>query len=128
MLETKRSAPCCAVSRQVTYVDPGRRGWRSACRPRAGFLRAGRAERDPRRLPESVLAALVDAGYVRSRRARRDARQRVWLALTPEGHQNYNARVAALHEIVGGADEKDQTARSRHLPGRYGPTPDLAQE
>jgi DNA-binding MarR family transcriptional regulator len=87
--------------------------------------------RDALSVSDSVLskqlAVLVDAGYVRSRRARRDARQRVWLALTPEGRENYDAHVAALHEIVGDADEQDRTARPRHLSGRYGPAPDLAQ-
>lgn len=47
------------------------------------------------------LALLADAEYVRSRRAKRDARQRVWLALTREGRDAFDAHVAALREIVG---------------------------
>lgn len=52
------------------------------------------------------LAVLAAARYVRSRRATRDTRQRVWVALTPEGRWVYAAHVAALREIVGDAAER----------------------
>jgi DNA-binding MarR family transcriptional regulator len=87
--------------------------------------------RDALSVSDSVLskqlAVLAEAGYVRSRRARRDARQRVWLALTPEGLERFRAHVAALHEIVGDAGEHEQAPRPRRISGLHGPAPGLAE-
>lgn len=49
------------------------------------------------------VAALVDAGYVSQERSRTDSR-RVWLSLTKEGKRAYRSHVAALREIVAGAE------------------------
>ena len=61
--------------------------------------------RDTLALSDSLLSKqltiLGQAGYLRSRRAKRDSRQRVWLALTREGHAAFAEHVAALREIVG---------------------------
>lgn len=49
------------------------------------------------------VAALVDAGYVSQERSRTDSR-RIWLSLTKEGKRAYRSHVAALREIVAGAE------------------------
>ncbi len=73
--------------------------------------------RDTLSVSDSVLSkqlsVLAEAGYVRSRRAKRDTRQRVWLALTPEGRDGFGAHVAALREIVGNAGEEEQRVVSQ---------------
>ncbi len=85
--------------------------------------------RDTLSLSDSVLskqlAVLARAGYVRSRRAKRDARQRVWLAFTPEGRRAFGAHVAALREIVGDTeDEADERVRGpREATAGYVPGP-----
>lgn len=77
--------------------------------------------RDTLSLSDSVLskqlAILAQAGYVRSRRAKRDSRQRVWLALTPEGRRAFAGHVAALREIVGDQDERKALPAARAEPG-----------
>nr|WP_203232760.1 transcriptional regulator [Streptomyces sp. 769] len=47
------------------------------------------------------VTVLMEAGYVEQRKAVRNTRQRVWLRLTPEGRQAYQAHLAALRAIVG---------------------------
>ncbi|GHI06043.1 MarR family transcriptional regulator [Streptomyces cellostaticus] len=47
------------------------------------------------------VTVLTEAGYVEQRKALRDTRQRVWLRLTREGRQAYQAHLAALRAIVG---------------------------
>ena len=58
---------------------------------------------------ESVLSkhvkTLEEAGYVAIRKATSDARQRTWLALTPEGRKAFAAHAAALRALVGGASQ-----------------------
>ncbi len=79
--------------------------------------------RDTLSVSDSVLskqlAVLAEAGYVRSRRAKREARQRVWLALTPEGQAGFAAHVAALREIVGDTDEQARVMRPAHATVRH---------
>ncbi|MGV9456731.1 transcriptional regulator [Streptomyces sp. NPDC003635] len=47
------------------------------------------------------VTVLMEAGYVEQRKAVRDTRQRVWLRLTRQGRQAYQAHLAALRAIVG---------------------------
>lgn len=69
------------------------------------------------------LTVLTGAGYLRSRRAKRDARQRVWLALTPEGRESFAAHVAELREIVGNIDEEPRAVRAPPVIVRHGTHP-----
>nr|WP_189321382.1 transcriptional regulator [Streptomyces flaveus] len=47
------------------------------------------------------VTVLMEAGYVEQRKAVRDTRQRVWLRLTRQGRDAYQAHLAALRAIVG---------------------------
>ncbi|WP_033324529.1 transcriptional regulator [Streptomyces yerevanensis] len=47
------------------------------------------------------VTVLMEAGYVEQRKAVRDTRQRVWLRLTDQGRDAYQAHLAALRAIVG---------------------------
>ncbi|MFG1811974.1 transcriptional regulator [Streptomyces sp. NPDC049040] len=47
------------------------------------------------------VTVLMEAGYVEQRKAVRDTRQRVWLRLTPAGHEAYQGHLASLRAIVG---------------------------
>lgn len=47
------------------------------------------------------VTVLMEAGYVEQRKAVRDTRQRVWLRLTRQGREAYQAHLAALRAIVG---------------------------
>ncbi|GAA2661164.1 transcriptional regulator [Streptomyces vastus] len=46
------------------------------------------------------VTVLMEAGYVEQRKAVRDTRQRVWLRLTRQGRDAYQAHLAALRAIV----------------------------
>lgn len=76
--------------------------------------------RDTLSLSDSVLskqlAVLAQAGHLRSRRAKRDARQRVWVAFTPQGRKAFGAHVAALREIVGDAEQEQERVRRPRQP------------
>ncbi|TPQ17990.1 helix-turn-helix domain-containing protein [Streptomyces sporangiiformans] len=47
------------------------------------------------------VTVLMEAGYVEQRKAVRDTRQRVWLRLTRQGREAYQAHLTALRTIVG---------------------------
>jgi DNA-binding MarR family transcriptional regulator len=52
------------------------------------------------------VTVLTQAGYVEQRKAVRDTRQRVWLALTSQGHKAYRAHLAALRAIIGSSSDQ----------------------
>jgi DNA-binding MarR family transcriptional regulator len=49
------------------------------------------------------LSALKETGYVNLRKAAQEGRQRTWVSLTRAGRHAFVAHVAALHDLVAGA-------------------------